>query len=115
MKKSSGILWGLFLIVLGVFLALKSLGIADFGTFFRGWWALFIIIPGIIGFFNDKDKTVSIISIVIGVLLLLAARDIISYGVLWKMILSVILIIIGLKVIIRAAFGEKRMKMKHDG
>ena len=77
--KRTNILLGIVLIVLGIILLLKAFGIADINIFFDGWWTLFIIVPAAIGLFTDKDKTGNIIALVIGVLLLLASRDLISF------------------------------------
>lgn len=60
MKKTSGILWGIALVAIGVILALNALGITDINIFFDGWWTLFFIIPSLIGLISERDKTCSI-------------------------------------------------------
>jgi len=37
-------------------IGLNALNITDINFFFTGWWTLFIIIPSLIGLFNDKDQ-----------------------------------------------------------
>lgn len=71
MKKTSGILWGIALVAIGVILALNALGITDINIFFDGWWTLFFIIPCLIGLISERDKTCSIIFLCIGVIPLL--------------------------------------------
>ena len=107
MKKASSVLWGIVLIAAGVIWALNEFNITNINVFFDGWWTLFIIIPCAIGLFNDSDKTGNIIGIVIGVLLLLGARNIISFEILWKLLLPIIIVVIGLKLIISGVCGNK--------
>jgi len=107
MKKTSSVLWGIVLIAVGVIWALNSLNIADINIFFDGWWTLFIIIPCAIGLFTEREKTGNIIGIAIGVLLLLCCRDILSFSTLWKLLVPAIIVIIGLKILLKGLFGNK--------
>lgn len=65
MGNFSKILWGIALIALGVVIGLNALDITHINLLFRGWWTLFIIIPCLIGLFDDKSegKTGNIIRI----------------------------------------------------
>jgi predicted membrane protein len=111
MKRVKEIVIGVIVVLLGILLLLKSLGIIEnFNIFFDGWWTLFIIIPAIIGFISDKDKTTDLIALIVGVLLLLGARDIVSYKMIGKLILPIIVIIIGLSLIFTSLFKPKVMK-----
>lgn len=101
MKKTGNILWGIVLIVLGVVFGLNSLDITDIDFFFDGWWTLIIIIPCFIDLFTDNDKTGSIIGLVIGFVLLLCCQDFLSFELVWKLLLPVILVIIGLSMIFK--------------
>ena len=107
MKKTSNILWGIVLIAVGVLFALNATGITDINIFFNGWWTLLIIVPCAIGLFTYQDKTGSILGIAIGVVLLLCCRDILSFAMLWKLLLPTIIIIIGLRLVFAGVF-EKR-------
>lgn len=119
MKKVSNILWGILLVLFGVVIALKALGIANFDLFFDGWWTLFIIVPCTVGLFTNREKTGNIIGILIGVFLLLCCRDVLSFDLLWKLMVPAIIIIIGVKMIIGGLFGNKAndvmKKLKSDG
>ena len=119
MKKTSNILWGLILIAVGVILALKALDIAEINIFFDGWWTLFIIIPCGVGLFTEREKTGNIIGIVFGVLLLLCCQDILSFSMLWKLVVPAIIVIVGLKLVLKGLFGNKATdilkKLKADG
>jgi predicted membrane protein len=107
MKNTKKIIWGLLLIALAALLALNSLGVLEFELFFDGWWTLFIIVPSLVALIENKNKTDSIISLLIGIIFLLCARDILSWDMVWKLALPVILASIGIKIII-SAFRKKK-------
>lgn len=109
--KKNNIMWGLVFIIIGVLIGIKSLGILDINLLFDGWWSLIIIVPCFIGLFTDTDKTGSIIGILIGVFLLLAAQNILSYDLIWKLALPVILIIMGLSMMFKNGKKEKEIKV----
>ena len=104
MKKMGNILWGIILIVLGVIIGLKTLGICDINIFFKGWWTLFIIVPSFVSIIKDEEKTGSLIAFLIGVALLLSSRDIIDFSLIWKLLLPIIFVIIGLTIIFKDSF-----------
>ena len=110
MKKVSNILWGIVLIVIGVISGLNALEITDINIFFKGWWTLFIIVPCFIGIFNDESKTGNLIGLVIGVILLLGSRDIISFEMIGKLIVPIVLIGIGLSIIFKDTLNSKVSK-----
>ena len=107
MKNITNIILGLILILLGVVIGINSLGIAKIDIFFEGWWTLFIIIPCFIGLIKDEDKKGSIIGLIIGVLLLLSARNILDFAIVWKLIIPIILVIIGVSFIFKDTFNKK--------
>ncbi len=109
MKKLSNILWGIVLIAAGVIIALKSFDIIKLSIFFDGWWTLFIIVPCLIGLFGDDDKIGNMAGIAVGVLLLLGCQDIISFSLIWKLLVPIIVVAIGIKLVIFGAF------CKHEG
>ena len=119
MKKASSIILGIVLVVLGVIFALNAFNVIDVDVFFDGWWTLFIIIPCFIGLFNEREKTGNIIGIIIGVFLLLCCQDVLTFSMIWKLLFPAIIIIIGLKMVIMGAFGNKANelldKMKSEG
>ncbi len=119
MKKVSRVLWGIVLITLGVLLALNALNITDINVFFDGWWTLFIIVPCTVGLFTEREKTGNIIGIVIGVFLLLCCRGILNFSMLWKLLVPIIIVIIGLKMLFTGIFGNKASeiidKIKENG
>lgn len=119
MKNVSKILWGVVLIVIGLIYAINALDIMDINIFFKGWWTLFIIVPSLIGLFDEKDRQGSLIGLFIGVILLLAVRDVISFELVLKLIIPFVLVVIGLSIIWSEISGSKvkekvEASKKHD-
>lgn len=106
MKKMFGIVSGLLLIAVGILYILNIFGIAAFEYSLDGWWTLFIILPSLYGLFTSRDKVGNLIGLSIGVYLLLAARDIIEYGVIWKLFIPTVIILLGIKLICKSINGE---------
>lgn len=111
MKKLTKILWGIALIAVGAIFALNAFGLTDINIFFHGWWTLLIIVPCFVGLFNEREKTGNLIGLAIGVFLLLCCQNVLSFGMLWKLAVPAIIVIIGLKLIFGAVFGDKANKM----
>ncbi|MBR3319142.1 hypothetical protein IKG06_01385 [Candidatus Saccharibacteria bacterium] len=110
MKQIKPIVWGVAIIALGVIFGGNALGLFNFDVFFDGWWTLFIIIPSFISLVTEKDKLASLGFLAIGVILLLAAQKVFSFGIAWKVILAVVLITVGLSIIVKAMFHGKNDK-----
>ena len=100
-------------VIVGVIVGLNSFGITNINIFFDGWWTLFIIIPAINGLVTDEEKTGSIIWLIIGITLLLGCQDLISFDILWKLTLPVILVFIGLSIMFNNN-GKKISKNTDD-
>lgn len=107
MKKSSNILWGIVLILIGLIIGGNALGLTKINIFFDGWWTLFIIIPCFIGLFNESEKTGNVIGLLIGVALLLGCQNILNFDLIWKLAFPTILIVVGLSIIFKDSLGGK--------
>ena len=107
MKKVSSIIWGVVLVVAGVLFALNALNITNINIFFNGWWTLFIIIPCAVGLFTEREKTGNIIGIAVGVFLLLCCHHVLSFSMLWKLLVPGIIVVIGLKMVLNGFVGNK--------
>ena len=107
MNKTSNYIWGLILVLLGVILGLNMMGITSINLFFDGWWTFFIIIPCFVNLFKDKDKTGSIIGLIIGISLLLSCLGIIDFSIIWKLLIPIILVIVGLSLIFKDTMNSK--------
>lgn len=107
MKKTKAIIWGAVLIIAGLGWALSSLGLIEVDIFFEGWWTLFIIVPCTISLFTSPNKVSAAVGLVVGVLLLLSAREIITWDMIVKLVIPAIIVLIGIKLIANA-FSEKK-------
>lgn len=107
MKKVNTVIIGILFIIVGVIVGFNSFGITNINIFFSGWWTLFIIIPGINGIISDDEKLGSIIWLIVGIILLLGCQDMISFDIIWKLMLPLILVFIGLSIM----FGSKDKKL----
>ena len=119
MKKVISILWGIVLIAAGALFALNALNITNIDIFFDGWWTLFIIVPCAVGLFTEREKTGNIIGVAVGVFLLLCCQGVLSFSMLWKLLVPAIVVIIGLKMVFTGIFGNKAneiiAKIKQNG
>lgn len=104
MKKLGNWLWGAVLIALGVILGVNALGIARINIFFPGWWTLFIIVPCAVGLITDNHKWGNFIGLIVGVCLLLGCLGVLDFDMVWKLLLPVILVLIGLSLIFKNSF-----------
>lgn len=107
MKKLDNILWGLLFIALGVIFGLNALDITDINIFFDGWWTLFIIVPCFIGLFKENEKTGNLIGLLIGIFLLLSVQGIVSFEIIFKLLVPAIFVIIGLSFLFKGTINKK--------
>lgn len=108
--KISNLLWGMVFIVVGLILGLNALEITNINLFFDGWWTLFIIVPCFIDLFKDDDITGDVVGLVIGLCLLLACNDLIDFSLIWKLMIPIALILIGLSFIFKDTINSKVKK-----
>ena len=102
--------WGLFFIFIGIGFGGDVLGIWHFTIFFTGWWTFFIIIPCLISLVQKGYNVGDIIGLLIGIVLLLATRDILNFADVMRLMFPVILIIIGISIIFKDVFKKKIKK-----
>lgn len=100
-SKFSNIIWGLIFLGLGIIFLGNNFKFWDIDVFFEGWWTLFIIVPSLIGIFKKGSRISSCFWLVIGILLLLACQDMITFQLIRKMIFPLIFILIGIMIIFR--------------
>lgn len=97
MNRTSRIITGIAFLAFGIGWALELTDVIHFNL--EGWWTAFIIIPCFAALFGSKHKSAPLTGLGIGVLLLLATRDIILWADLWKYILCLLAVVWGLTLI----------------
>ena len=114
--NKKNIIWGFLFILIGIVFGLNALKITNINLFFDGWWTLFIIIPCLIDLGKNEDPTGNLIGILIGVILLLCAQDIITFALIWKLLLPMVFILIGcsflFKDVIRSKLNKEIKKLE---
>ena len=106
--KVEHIVWGLVLVAAGTVLSLKAVGVLDVNVFFKGWWTLFILLPSAINLFTTRHKKISIYGLIAGALLLLLAWDVVTWSLLLKLVLPVLVLYIGIRLLMKG-FWEDRL------
>lgn len=119
MKNFRRMIFGTILLIAAVLIALNSFDIINFDIFFDGWWTLFIIVPSFVDIITKRDKLSSIVCCAFGVFLLCCCQDILSFDMLWKLIVPALIAIIGIKMIISSFRKGKSAKayeaIRRDG
>ncbi len=103
MKKSTvSVILGILVVALGIFFGGQALGYWEqYKISFDGWWTLFIIVPCVISIVNSGFNPFNTIGAGVGVLLLLAAQDVLRDGLGYKLIIPYIIVIFGLSLIFK--------------
>lgn len=110
MSKALG---GTFLVLLGIALAARAVGILEFNIFFSGWWTLFIIVPSAIGLVNREKLTSSLFGLGIGILLLAFMQGLIKWDGFIELLISLIFVVIGISFLTRKEESIKREKVEY--
>lgn len=107
MNNLSSKLAGLILIVIGVGYLGDQLDIWSFSIFFRGWWALLLVIWGIFNIIENKPNIFNVAITVLGVYWFMSANHLIHFVLTYKVIVAALLIYIGCKVLFSNMFSSK--------
>lgn len=113
MKQKKSIIWGIILVIIGLIYLINNLDLWKINLFFKGWWTLFIIIPSLLSLINNKNIISSTLGIIIGALLLLATRDYISWIMIGKIFLPLVMIIIGVSLIFKSKIFFRKKDNKN--
>lgn len=110
MKKSTAsIILGILVVALGVFFGGQALGYwEEYNISFDGWWTLFIIVPCIISIVNSGFNPFNTIGVGVGVLLLMAAQNVLQNGLGYKLIFPYVVVIFGLSLIFKKPIRFKK-------
>ncbi|MBO7101278.1 MAG: hypothetical protein J6V98_04575 [Bacteroidales bacterium] len=101
MNRTSRIICGIAFLAFGIGWMLELSNVIDINL--DGWWTLFIIIPCFASLFGNKSKSGPLIGLGVGILLLLATRDIVPWFDFWKYVVCLVAVVWGLSLI----FGQK--------
>ena len=111
-NKLANVVWGIVLVVLGVGIAGDVMGLWYFTVFFPGWWTMFIIIPCLLSIIRSGISVGAISGLIIGGMLF--ASEYVRIDIdMWRLIVPVILIVIGLKIIFQGA-TRKTVKVESN-
>jgi len=113
LKNKENLLWGILLILIGILSLGNNLDRWSINIFFDGWWTLFIILPSIRGLFDKEGYSWSIVTLILGILMLLACNNIIKWNVIWKILLPIMIIVIGVSLILGNNKKEKKVINKN--
>ncbi len=105
-KNYSKLLWGLVVLAVGVIFTGNVLELWYIDVFFPGWWTMFMIIPGLVLILRDGFNVGSVILLVIGVILLCDSWDIFDTRLVWRLIIPIGIIAIGISLIFSFFKGE---------
>lgn len=111
MKKTRGIIWGLAALAVGVIYGGNALGIFNINLFFDGWWTLFLIVPSAISLITDREKVGNLMVLLVGVMLLLASQEVLTFENAGKVILASFLILLGISIIVKSITSNKNHKI----
>lgn len=108
-RNSARILFGLLFLCTAVLILGNAVGWWNIDS--AGWWAMFLIIPGLAGMLDNGIDTWNTALVLIGVWLLAVNRGWLPAGISGSLIWVVILALIGLELL----FGGTRRKWRYCG
>jgi len=110
--KGKSLIWGILLIVGGILFLLNNLEVLTIN--FDGWWTAFIIIPSVIGLFYKGERVISALGLILGILLLIAAQDLIYFETVWQIFVPVLIIMVGLSILFKPKFNVSRLEGRNN-
>lgn len=118
MKGSNrGFIIGLLFLFLGILIAANAFGftVRISWLFFRGWWTLFLIIPGIIGLFREDTRRGSAKKLIVGIVLFLLFNRLLSIRMTLLIIGAALLAYWGVRLIAGASRGRREGSDRYYG
>jgi predicted membrane protein len=103
------ILFGILFVALGIAIIGDVAGVWDLSKYSNGWWALFIVVPGLAGIISSGFEFWNVGLVVIGCWLYGDANNFFGdKGLSWLWLLGIMLVVLGIRVI----FGSSHHKYK---
>ena len=116
MKKTAvKIICGVLILAIGVALLGSLFGLWSFDLFFKGWWAVLIMIASIFFMISDRPNIVNVFLLLFGGAAFLKERGIIPETTsLWLIALGILIVTLGIKLIISAVRSGKPPVVKAE-
>ncbi len=112
-EKIYHVILSVFLFVVGILIIGNAFSIWNIKVFFKGWWALFIIIPALETFLFQNGKGASFYALLLGVEIILYNQGIINFDILWKTLLACFIVLIALSLFISIFRKDKVVKARN--
>lgn len=96
--KNANVLWGLFLVLIGVGFLLSSFRLVNFNNVISDWWPLVLVVVALLKFSDSSYKS-GIAWLIIGLVLLLLTLDVFEVD-FWSALWPLVLILIGVNFIL---------------
>ena len=112
-SKPFRIIIGAAVVLLGVALFGSSTGLWYFDPFFHGWWGALLMLIAVCGMISDRPNTVNTYILIFGGTVVLHENDIIikKSSSLWLLALYLLIIVIGVRIVVSAAYGRRAKKI----
>lgn len=104
-NRDHSFFWGIFVIFMGALFLINNLGLFEGRIFFDGWWTVFIIVPSVASLFYKDEFMPGVLGIMIGILLLMAAQEIIAWSMVGKIFMPFLIICIGVSLLLKPKFN----------
>ena len=112
-EKIYHVIISIFLFIVGILIIGNAFSIWKFNVFFKGWWALFIIIPALESFLFQNGKSASFYALLLGVGIILYNQEIINFDILWKTLLACFIVLIAINLFISIFRKDKVVKARN--
>lgn len=111
-NRLTNIIVGLLILGVGFGIIGRALNLWDINfIFFRGWWTLFLIIPGVLSIVDNGFRFGNSMLTLIGGALLLEEQNILPHVRIWPLLIGCLVIVVGVKVLFGTSFkSNKREK-----
>ena len=114
-NKSTGIVIGILLVIIGIGYIGNIFEVWNFTLFFPGWWSMFLIVPAIAMIARDGMRPINIVLLGIGAIILITSRKGTLPEVVGKLLPPVLIMALGLAIIFRGSlsvpFGKPQKKV----
>lgn len=112
-EKIYHIILSVFLFIVGILIIGNAFSIWNVNVFFKGWWALFIIIPALEAFLFQNGKSASFYALLLGVGIILYNQEIINFNIFWKTLLACFIVLIAVNLFVSIFRKDKVVKSRN--